>query len=207
LTLAQHTRDWDARFRRNDTPWEDPAVAPIIVQLFGDYAPPGVSVLEIGCGLGTTAVWLTQQGYRVSACDIAPRAVQAARERAARAGVQIDFKVADVLADDTDLARPDVVFERGVLHTFVTDDGRAALAAAVARLLASGGLWLDVSGSADTPGDPPEAAAQGWPRLTLVQIARAAEPNFEVVAVHQAPYGSVAGRTDFLAFASVFRRR
>jgi cyclopropane fatty-acyl-phospholipid synthase-like methyltransferase len=169
--------------------------------------PPESAVLEIGCGLGTTALWLAQQGYRVSAWDIAPEAVRVAQERAERAGVDIEFHVADVLADVTHLPRPDAVFERGVLHTFVAQDGRAAFAAAVARLLDRGGLWLDISGSADTPGDRAQAAEHDWPRLTLAQIAAAVEPHFEILSVQRAPYGSAVGRTDFLAFAGVFRRR
>ena len=68
-------------------------------------------------------------------------------------------------------------------------------------------MWLDVSGSADTPGDPGEAAREGWPRLTLASIAAAAEPYFEVLSVRQAAYGTTPGRTDFRAFASVFQRR
>src|SRR5947209_3633539 len=112
MTLAQHTRDWDARFRAEDTPWEETDVALVIVRLVHDHVPPESAVLEIGCGLGTTALWLAQQGYRVSAWDIAPEAVRVAQERAERAGVDIEFHVADVLADVTHLPRPDAVFER-----------------------------------------------------------------------------------------------
>jgi methyl halide transferase len=203
----QHTLDWDERFRSGDTPWEDEAVAPVVVHLFDEYVPIGASVLDIGCGLGTTSLWLAHQGYTVTACDIAPEAVRRTSQRARHAGLSIDCVVADVLIDRARRPRPDVVFDRGVLHSFTKQPGREAFAAAVADLLDPGALWLDVSGSADTPGDPGEAARHGWPRLTLANIIAAGEPYFEVLSVRQTTYGTTRGRTDFLAFACVFRRR
>src|SRR5712691_606207 len=143
VTLAQHMQDWEARFRSGDTPWEDAEVTPVVVELFRKHVPQVAAVLEIGCGLGTTALWLARQGHHVVACDIAPEAVRVARERARRAGLAIDLRVADLLADTVSLPLSDVVFDRGVLHTFVAHEGRLAFAAAVARLLQPGGLWLD----------------------------------------------------------------
>jgi len=206
----QYTLDWNERFRRGDTPWEDNSIPPVVARLFSEHVPIGATVLEVGCGLGTNSIWLAQHGYDVCACDISPEAVRLATQRArlARlADVRIDFVVADILADRTRLPRPDVVFDRGVLHTFTGHQGRNAFAVAVADLLDPGRLWLDVSGSADTPGDPREAARYGWPRLSLASIATAAERHFEVLSVSRAAYGETDGRTDFLAFACVFRRR
>ena len=50
---AQHTQDWDARFVRGDTPWEDGVVPPVVIRLFGEHASSGAAVLEVGCGRGT----------------------------------------------------------------------------------------------------------------------------------------------------------
>src|SRR6266508_5473887 len=85
--VAQHTQDWNERFARGDVPWEDAAAPPVVVRLFGEHVPPGAAVLEVGCGLGTNALWLAGQGYRVAACDISDGAIRVARERATRAGL------------------------------------------------------------------------------------------------------------------------
>ncbi len=206
-TMIQHTRDWDARFRVGDTPWEDDVVAPSVIELVREYAPVQGTVLEIGCGRGTTAIWLADHGYRVVACDISSEAVAQARQRAEAADLEVPFLVADVLSNATQLPSTDVVFTRGVLHTFTTPQGRAAFATAVYRYLPAGGLWLDISGSTDTPDDPDDRIRLGLPRLSLSDLAAAVEPHFEILSIRRATYGVTPGRTDFLAWSSALRRR
>ncbi len=60
--------------------------------------PHGAHILDAGCGTGILAVTLAQQGYTVTAVDIAPHMVHAATERAAAAGVaeQISFYTDDL---------------------------------------------------------------------------------------------------------------
>ncbi|MEK6274748.1 MAG: class I SAM-dependent methyltransferase [Actinomycetota bacterium] len=205
--LQQHTVDWEERFRREDVPWEDENVAPAVVDLFATFAPPPAAVLEIGCGLGTTALWLARKGYEVAACDISATAISRAKTRAKSENLAVRFVVADVLVDGPQLPRSEVVFSRGLLHTFTNRPGRRAFADAVAQTQDSGALWLDVSGSADTPDDPQEAQELGFPRLSLAEIADAVEPMFEIVSVRQVEYGTTSGLTDFRAFACAFRRR
>ncbi len=55
-------------------------------------------VLEVGCGVGSTAVYLAKRhGCRVVGVDISERMIEWARKRAERAGVQdrVEFRVAD----------------------------------------------------------------------------------------------------------------
>lgn len=56
---------------------------------------PGRRVLELNCGTGIDAVHLAGKGVRILACDIAPRMVELAHERARAAGLSeaVDFRV------------------------------------------------------------------------------------------------------------------
>lgn len=62
--------------------------------------PEGAAVLDAGCGTGLCAVAMAQRGFTVTAVDIAPQMVQAARERAQAAGVaeHIQFATGDLEA-------------------------------------------------------------------------------------------------------------
>jgi magnesium-protoporphyrin O-methyltransferase len=60
--------------------------------------PEGATVLDAGCGTGLFSLAMAQQGFRVTAVDIAPQMVQAAQQRAQELGVQdnIDFITGDL---------------------------------------------------------------------------------------------------------------
>jgi release factor glutamine methyltransferase len=61
-------------------------------------ARAGERVLEIGAGLGLTAVLLARAGARVVATDVVPEAVEAIKQNAALNGVQIDVRLGDCYA-------------------------------------------------------------------------------------------------------------
>ncbi len=203
----QLTDEWDERYRTNTTAWEDDEVAPATKKLILPHVPPGLSILELGCGRGVDSIWLAEQGYQVVACDTAQTAIQQARARAERRGVTVDFRVADVLRQRGSLPRCQAVFERGVFHTFITDEGRALFAQVIAELLSPGHLWLSLSGIAVTPEEAAEAAERQEARVAASQIAHAVEPSFDIVSMTRTTYGFPGGPTDFPALASVFRRR
>jgi SAM-dependent methyltransferase len=54
------------------------------------------TVLDLACGIGTQALGLAALGYRVTASDLSPGAVRRLRDEAARRGLGIDAKVADM---------------------------------------------------------------------------------------------------------------
>jgi SAM-dependent methyltransferase len=86
---VEHTFDneyWDQIWtgdRAADMGSSEPS--PHLVREVGDLAPG--TALEAGCGAGAEAIWLAGRGWRVTAADIAPAALDRAAERAAEAGV------------------------------------------------------------------------------------------------------------------------
>lgn len=54
------------------------------------------TVLDAACGSGGHALWLAQQGYRVAGADVSPVMIAIARRKAAKAGLDVPFAVADL---------------------------------------------------------------------------------------------------------------
>jgi SAM-dependent methyltransferase len=87
----------------------------------------GQSVLEVGCGIGSTTCYLAGEcELLVTSVDISPRMVERARERAKRRGVaaRVEFKVADAQQIPFEEARFDAVIDESVT-AFVQDKQRA----------------------------------------------------------------------------------
>jgi ubiquinone/menaquinone biosynthesis C-methylase UbiE len=104
--------------------------------------PAGAPVLDLCCGGGEAAIALAQRGLTVSGLDVAPRALEQARQRAQRLGLAITW--IEGLAEKPPLPPGSLA---GVqislaLHEFSAAERRAVLASC-ARLLHPGG-WLAV---------------------------------------------------------------
>lgn len=55
------------------------------------------SVLDCACGIGTQSLGLAKLGFRVTGCDLSPRAVERARLEASRRNLDIQFAAANML--------------------------------------------------------------------------------------------------------------
>lgn len=120
-------------------PWDIRQAQPALMELeaLGGFSG---EVLDIGCGLGDNAIYLASRGHQVTGIDGSPAAIEQARDRAAAAGVQLAFGVADA----TDLTgydgRFDTVLDSGLYHC-LDDDGRARYAAGLYRATRPGACW------------------------------------------------------------------
>lgn len=105
-----------------------------------DRLRPGMTVLAVADGEGRNGVWLARQGLKVTSTDISPKAVAKARALAARHGVEVDARVADLDRWDWPVAAFDVVV--GIFVQFAPPDMRDRLFARMKQALKPGGLLL-----------------------------------------------------------------
>jgi SAM-dependent methyltransferase len=72
----------------------------------------GQTILDVGCGTGVVAVTAAQRGAKVHGADLTPALLERARENAQIAGVEIDWREADVEALPFDDEKFDVVLSQ-----------------------------------------------------------------------------------------------
>jgi SAM-dependent methyltransferase len=75
---------WDTRYGGPERVWSG-RPNPRLVELVGDL--PTGDALDVGAGEGADAVWLATQGWRVTALDVSPVALEHTRTHADESGV------------------------------------------------------------------------------------------------------------------------
>lgn len=96
------------------------------------------SVLDVGCGTGDHALYLAERGHDVVGVDLAPRAIELARTKAAERDIGVDLRVWDALRVD-ELGRTfDTAIDVGMFHT-LSDEERLRYAKSLHAALATGG--------------------------------------------------------------------
>ncbi|CAM4340124.1 Mg-protoporphyrin IX methyl transferase [Mycobacterium basiliense] len=99
------------------TPWDIGGPQPVVQQLVAVGAIKG-EVLDPGTGPGHHAIYYAAKGYSATGIDGSSGAIERARENAHKAGVSVNFQVADA----TKLAgldgRFDTVVDSAFYHTF-----------------------------------------------------------------------------------------
>src|SRR5215471_3060496 len=170
--------------------WERSRPPSDLVELVEGQSPlPPGRALDLGCGTGTDSVYLARRGWDVTGVDMVPRALAAARRRAAAAGVSPRYVRGDVTRLEQ-LGIGDgyaLILDFGCFHT-LPDDRRDPYVASVSGVAAPDATLL-LYGFAQPPrlapmhaGLTPEEVGERFSRggWTLVSAERASADSIDV---------------------------
>jgi len=94
--------DWNDCYAKKETPWEKGQATPVLEEMWAKQQPLFTGrVFVPGCGIGHDARWLADRGLTVTGGDIAPLALEAARDWDRQSTAS--FKMVDVLSPPADL--------------------------------------------------------------------------------------------------------
>jgi SAM-dependent methyltransferase len=127
---------WDTRYTSGETPWDFGGV-PSAVHAFLKRNPKGGRVLIPGCGAGYEIKAFADAGWKVTAIDLSPVAVERARLNAGSEFAKRVF-LGDFFQERMPVASFDVIYERTFLCA-LQPQHRRAYALHCAELLKPGG--------------------------------------------------------------------
>ena len=141
---------WDDLYDRDDRTWSGKPNTVLVRE--AAQLTPGTA-LDLGCAEGADAIWLAQQGWRVTGGDISQVALERAADHAAAAGVtdHIDWQ-----QHDLGVSFPAGTFELVCalfLHSYL-DMPRDEILRAAAAAVAPGGMLLIVGHAGPPSWDP-----------------------------------------------------
>ena len=142
----------------------------------------GRTALSVADGEGRNAVWLAEQGLRVTATEISPVALEKARKLAAGRHVEVDFVLADAVAWDYPEAAFDFVV--GIFIQFADPVQRARIFAGMARALRPGG-HLIVHGYTPKQLEYRTGGPSAVENLYTAELLRTAFPGLDIVHLQE----------------------
>ncbi|GAA1465036.1 class I SAM-dependent methyltransferase [Microbacterium thalassium] len=131
---------WEERYAGTQRVWSG-AVNQTMADVVSSLEPG--RALDLGCGEGGDAVWLAEHGWRTTAVDISPTAIERAQAAASDLGLteeQLQFEAAD-LSTWTDETEYDLV-TASFLHSPVALSRTEILRAVAQRVLPGGHLLV-----------------------------------------------------------------
>ena len=147
MTQPQPDWNWNERYATGDTPWDSGRPSDELKRILREGWVRSCRTLELGCGTGSNAVFLAQQGFEVTAVDTVAQAIEQAKAKAAQAGVDIQFLQSDAFG------LPDLgpafafVFDRGLYHILRNND-LERFVEALRRVTEPGSVYLTLTGNA-----------------------------------------------------------
>ena len=102
------------------TPWDIGGPQPVVQRLVALGAVKG-EVLDPGTGPGHHAIYYASKGYSATGIDASPSGLERAKENARKAGVSVNFQLADATKLEGLDNRFDTVVDSAFYHTFSSE--------------------------------------------------------------------------------------
>lgn len=181
--------NWDSIYRDTklqDLPWYPGDIDELLRDAIYSGWLRGRTVLDIGAGQATDAIYLAANGYQVTCLDVSAAARELALQEAERAHVEIDYVIGDALAMPFDDDQFDLVFDRGCFEHLAARD-QQQYAAEVVRVLKQGGTYFYRSA--------PAAADTSRATVSVEAVIAAFGTSFAVVESGTYVASGLGGRT------------
>jgi SAM-dependent methyltransferase len=125
-------------------PWNIETPPELLVSVVTGGLIKPCRALDLGCGTGNYAMYLSSKGFEVTGIDISETAIHMARQNALEKGLSAYFIVVDFLSDLPELKVTfDFIYDWDVLH-HIFPEYRAQWVSHVRTLLNPGGKYLSV---------------------------------------------------------------
>lgn len=172
----ERRRVWDERHRTGD--FEGPPVNPTFMAAVASWAPG--RALELAAGSGAAAVWLATNGWQVTAVDWSVVGLARGKERAAEAGVQVEWLEQDLLEWQPRAGAFDLV---AMIYLQLSPEERRVVYGGAAAAVAPGGRLVivghDLSNLTEGEGGP-RGPERLFTAASLAAELTAADPNLAV---------------------------
>ena len=156
------------RYRSGQMPWDERMPPPEVIAI-AEILPPG-RMIDIGCGFGRTAIYMSQKGWEAIGIDYVPEAIEGARQRAAALDANVTF-LNESTIDMPYLEGPfDLAVDVGCMHSF-SDEERDRHIQELARLLAPGATYMLFAHLKDENDDNPPGRNRPTPALLQTLLA------------------------------------
>ncbi len=134
---------FEFQYRFGKPRWDTGVTPPEVTAMIEVGMVQGNRALDMGCGTGTNAIYLAQNGFQVVGVDFSAKAIAFAQEKAKKAGVPAEFRVGDVSRLDSLGVRDpfDFILDIGCFHS-IEPSRRQPYAAGIARLARHGALFM-----------------------------------------------------------------
>jgi len=191
--------DWDLIYREGCPPWEIGRPKTELIRVLNEWDLPRGTALELGCGTGSDAIYLAQQGFDVTAVEVSPTALERARRRGMQEGAQVHFVLDDVFEFTASGEPYDFIYDAGFYH-FIRRVRLEAFLDMLWRLTKPGSFYLPLAGNAD------ETTEDGPPRVSERALRSELGRLLEIVALRPFRFESPHRAEGYLGWSCLARR-